>query len=125
MRWMLAYGFTLLEVLLSLLLISFILLGLDATQIYALKRAKAHYFFSLATQQVNNLREQLYAGRQVIDINAQVANWNKQNHLLLPQGFGVLTGNFPNYVVTLYWGTMDFCAQTYIGESGCVKEKIS
>ena len=119
-------GFSLIEILISFLLLSMILLGLDAIQIYTLRKAHSVYFLSLATIQLNNLSERLQAsnGR---DLNSLWVSWNKENQAILPQGTGMIQGNFPHYVATIFWGTrFQTVCQPYLkGKSGCLKISVT
>lgn len=115
-------GFSLIEVLISLLLVSLILLGLDGAQFYALKQAKTAYFLNVATQQLQNLTERLAASQTP---EQPLALWNNENRQLLPSGFGTVNGESPNYTITIYWGRKKSqCASQQIGESGCLQENI-
>ncbi len=113
------------EVLISLLLIAFILFGLDGLQFYSLKLAKSAYFYNLAVNQLNNISERLSALQTDDGFMQQIAAWNTENQTVLPLGFGTVTGEFPNYIATIYWGTqLHHCAKKHVGEAGCLREKI-
>src|SRR3990167_10372889 len=125
MYLMQAQGFSLIEVLISLLLIALILFGLDAMQVYSLKQTKIAFLFNTANNQLMNMSERLLALQARDGLTQQITLWNKENQLLLPQGQGMVMGDFPYYTITLYWGnTPQDCRENKIGESGCLKEKI-
>ena len=113
-------GFSLIEILISFLLLSMILLGLDAIQIYTLRKAHSVYFLSLATIQLNNLSERLQASNGK-DLNSLWVSWNKE------KGTGMIQGNFPHYVATIFWGTrFQTVCQPYLkGKSGCLKISVT
>ena len=114
-------GFSLIEVLISLLLISLILLGLDAMQYASLRQIKETYFLHVASNQLQNLKERLFVSQQ----SPQIFLWNEENKKVLPAGFGTLSGEFPNYILTIYWGKKTHqCKKNQLGESGCLIEKI-
>lgn len=95
-------GFSLIEVLISLLILSLILLGFDAMEIDALRENRNAYYFSVAENQLNSIAQRIQAHPQ--DITKQLMIWNQQNQQILPQGKGNVSGLFPNYIVTIFWG---------------------
>jgi len=118
-------GFSLIEVLISLLLISLILFGLDAAQIYAIKEAKIAYFFNAAINQINNASERLAVLKMHDGLDQQITTWNAENQTLLPAGFGEIVGEFPHYIITIYWGNAPHhCEKQQIGPAGCLKKEI-
>ena len=118
-------GFSLIEVLISLVLISLILLGLDAIQINALREAKIACMITTARYQIENAEERLSALGLHDGLLEQLAIWNAENQSVLPQGFGTITGYFPYYVITVYWGNSPHvCATVQSGRSGCLRKTI-
>lgn len=117
-------GVSLLEVLISLFILSFILLGLDAMEITALRDCRVAYYFTIATQQIQNIHERLYALKDKQSFSEQIDVWNKQNQELLPNGRGEVTGKYPAFTATIFWGQINSCHQISIGQSGCLQEKI-
>lgn len=119
-------GFSLIEVLISLLLISLILFGLDAGQLYSIKEAEAGWFLNVANHQIANAIERLISLKTYDGLNEQLAQWNQENQAVLPSGGGNITGSFPDYVITVYWGNSSHhCKKQKIGSSGCIIRKIS
>lgn len=118
-------GTSLIEVMISLLLLSIFLFGLDATQITALSHTKAAYFFSVAVQQVKQMGERLIACKKN-HCDQQITLWNQQNAEVLPQGRGKVSGSYPDYLITLFWGNKkrEVCQQNKIGKEGCLQLKI-
>jgi len=82
-------GFSFIELLVSLLLLSIALLGLDLTEITALRSTREAYFLSVATQQLENAENRLRVNHQ---ISAVLPIWNQQNQILLPEGHGEISG---------------------------------
>ncbi len=118
-------GFTLLEVLISLFLMSLILCELDAAQIYSIREGRNAYLFSTAINQINNASERLAALKTHEGWDQEYMIWNRENEALLPSGFGTVNGDFPNYIITIYWGKISHhCEKTQIGPSGCLMKKI-
>lgn len=120
-------GFSLIEVLVSLFLLSFLLLGFDAIEISSLREERSAYFFSVATHQLHSIKERLCAASENPDIKKIMSVWNQENKMVLPEGKGKIEGNFPNYLLAISWGEMDWvrCKKIIIGESGCLFEKIT
>jgi hypothetical protein len=114
-------GASLIELLISFLLLSILLLGVDAVQITALQKAKANYYFSVATQQLNILTEHL-VHEKPIDTTALLAAWNQQNQAVLPQGRGMLHNN----KITIFWGDTNesICEHNKIGQQGCLQRSL-
>lgn len=119
-------GYSLIEVLISLLLLSLLLLGLDALQIDALHKSKANYYYSIASEQLMNITTYLKLVKNA-NYENQYNEWQSQNHDLLPQGKGCIKGSYPNYDISISWGNQPNCVCPYnkFGESGCLRIAIS
>ncbi|MBV8802546.1 MAG: hypothetical protein JO131_06220 [Gammaproteobacteria bacterium] len=117
-------GFSLIEVLISLLLLSFILLGFDATEIYSIRSSRAAYYLDIANTQINNMSERLGMLENYSDISSQMTIWNNENQIVLPQGRGQVIGHFPDYTIIIYWGNIQSCASNQIGSSGCISQHL-
>ncbi len=118
-------GFSLIEALISLFLIALLLFGLDAAQLYSLKEARNAYFASVALNQINNGIERLIALNTHEGLDEQIAVWNTENQNVLPAGFGTITGQYPNYIITVYWGSHDHhCQKQQLGASGCLRKRM-
>jgi len=103
-----------------------ILFGLDAGQLYSIKEAKNTYFYNTAENQLNNAVERLIALNRYEGFDELLVNWNQENKALLPSGFGTITGSFPKYSLTIYWGKISQrCEKQKIGSSGCLIKKIN
>jgi Tfp pilus assembly protein PilV len=115
-------GFSFIEIMISLFIMSLLLLGFDAMQIVSLRESKSVYYFSVASQQLQNMIERLEF-LQGADHAKQLTLWNQQNKAVLPQGRGMIEGSFPNYLITLYWGnSKNFtCLKNKMGPSGCLR----
>ncbi len=114
-------GFTLIEVLISLILLSFILFGFDAMEIYGLRTIRSAYYFHAAAHQLISMTQRLRAMGQSISIKEEVDQWNLQNQQLLPAGVGYVEGSFPQYQLILYWGEKSHpCQKIQLGQSGCI-----
>jgi prepilin-type N-terminal cleavage/methylation domain-containing protein len=115
-------GFTLLEVLISLFILSLLLLGLDAAETQALRQAKAVYYFNVAREQLNSMVEQLQTTQGAEFANIE-AKWNEQNKQILPQGKGQISKQLPQFILSIFWGeNIDAsCQRNKIGLSGCLR----
>lgn len=116
-------GFSFMEILVSLFLFSLILYSFDRLEIYALRQHQQAYFFNIATLQYLNMVERLRALQSSAGLSEQVVEWNRQNHLILPQGQGSVRGYFPTFTVSLYWGKPT--AECNRPTSTCLEEKIT
>lgn len=118
-------GFSLLEVLMSFMLLSLALLGLDAMEMAALRDSRGIFYFNEATQQLQNLSERLRVLGVVSGLSEQIALWNQENQNLLPQANGIVSGVYPVYHVTISWGEQKTnCRKNTIGVSGCIAAEI-
>ena len=115
------FGFSFIEILMSLFFISIMLLGLDAMQLAALRQVKAAYFFSLANQQVLNMAEKflMLQGRNAEEV---ILQWKQQTQKLLPQGEGEIISNASQKIITVSWGGYkNPCHHAMVGMQGCVE----
>lgn len=118
-------GFSLIEVLISLLLFALILFSLDGLQFYSLKLAKTAYYSHVAVNQLNNLTERLKALQTEEGFMQEVLTWNEENRSVLPEGFGTVTGVFPEYSATLCWDNKTIHSlEKPMREKECLNEKI-
>ncbi len=102
-------GFSLVEVLITMLVISIALLGLGVLQIKAMQYSYASYQRSVATIQANDLVERLWAGMCALPASRDTiaAEWVTTNTNSMPSWSGSLgydaTGNIPIYTITVSW----------------------
>ena len=121
-----ASGFSLVEVLVSMLLMMSILLSFDAVALLALHKMRGAYFFNVAVTQATNMQERLRGMQDNREeFSRQVAVWNQENQAVLPNGAGTVFGYFPTYTILLKWGEKGLnCSQSRVGETGCIKNTI-
>lgn len=104
-------GYSLLEVLISLCILSFGLLGFAQAQLLALRNNQIAYLQSAAQARLLSLSEALQACHMancsMTTMNNEVQVWNNYNSFILPKGQGYLTKNGFQQVITLYWQTAD------------------
>jgi prepilin-type N-terminal cleavage/methylation domain-containing protein len=113
-------GFSLIEVLIALVLLSIVLIGLDASELSSLRESKYSYYYSVAVNQLQSIQQQILVYKDSTqDISA---NWNNQNKLVLLYGRGVISGSYPDYKISIFWGdtTLQSCEKIQIGQSGCI-----
>ncbi len=118
------HGFNLIEVLVSLFILSLVLLNFDAMEIFSIRENRNAYFFSVAENQLNSMVERLKAFDKKIDLEKQLAIWNQQNRTVLPQGIGFVKGN----QISIFWGKKSNnknCEKILIGELNCLSIKMS
>ncbi|HEX4045762.1 MAG TPA: prepilin-type N-terminal cleavage/methylation domain-containing protein [Gammaproteobacteria bacterium] len=116
-------GLTLIEVLISLFILTFLLLGVHATQLFALQKAKSTYYFSVATQQLHNMMLRLKVMTIATDLSTQLTHWNQQNQQVLPQGNGTVQCDNATCQLTIFWGGESplTCINNQIGSAGCIR----
>jgi prepilin-type N-terminal cleavage/methylation domain-containing protein len=117
-------GFSLLEVLISILVFSIALLGLNAMDVLFLSEQRKVYHLSLAIQQIQNIEERLLALRDQAGLDEQVQGWNLQNQMLLPSSKGEVLVQYPHYYISLKWGNSN-CKDNDEVTSGCIKEEFN
>ena len=126
-----AGGFSLIEVLITIVILSFGLLGVASILLNGMKLNNASYLRSLATQQAYDIGDRIRAnGAGVIAGNynaityppassctnctsascsvanlaaSDACNWNKQNAALLPMGQGAVTRNGTDFIIAVSW----------------------
>ena len=106
--------------------LSRVVIGLGCSASPALASAKSTYYFNVATEQLRSMSERLQTthGRERDVLQAQ---WNEQSKTILPQGHGVISGNPPTFILTIYWGKNinARCDRDTIGQSGCIRTVIT
>ena len=96
-------GFSLIEVLIAMTLISVSLLGLLTMAVKFMRLHQESYYTALAQQQVDNLFEMLRDN--VSSQGNSMPAWNEANEKLLPNGQGKLEHNNQNDTVILTWAS--------------------
>lgn len=121
-------GLSFIEILISLFILMIVLLGIDGMGLTTLYETKNSWIFNTAINQLHNINERLQLIKNKTELSEQVKMWNQQNKMVLPHGKGVVTGVFPDLVVTIYWGNHSgkkSCMKNQIEASGCLQEIIS
>lgn len=118
-------GTSLIEILISILLLSILLLGVDAMQMITLQKAKTNYYVAVATHQLHILSERLKLTKNN-DVALDLLIWNQQNQAILPQGKGVIQGDFPHYEIMIFWGNKNAmeCKKNKIAQIGCLHRSL-
>lgn len=98
-------GFTYVELIISLLLLSLILLGLNAMEVMALRQSSRAWYYQVAVNQADNMLDRLRALKKDTGLDDQIKRWNQENGVILPQGGGIVQGEFPAYTVQVFWKT--------------------
>jgi prepilin-type N-terminal cleavage/methylation domain-containing protein len=119
-------GYSLIEVLMSLALLSLALLGVDAMEIQSLHENRNTYFFNVAINQFQSMRDRLHVLNKNSHLDDAVSKWQNENKIVLPQGYGQVIGSYPDYVVTLFWGEASHteCQKMTVSNAGCLSEKV-
>lgn len=116
-----ALGNSILEVLLSLVLLSLLLCCIEASQLAGWKAIKTADYFAIAQQQLQSMAERLQSGCFVTE--REMNDWNKENKALLPHGRGTLQTNSSFIKLSIFWGNkhIKHCLENQIGLSGCLQ----
>ncbi len=115
-------GISLIEVVVSLFLLSFMLLGLDAMNLYSMRENKNAWIFTKVVNQLNVMTQELKAMKSLNGLDELIKEWNRENHEIFLDGYGVVSGEYPNYEVELSWGGYQgACGNNIVGISGCWK----
>lgn len=114
-------GFSFIEMIVSMLLLSLALLGLDAMTLTTLREAKTAYYLSVATQQLLNMSE-LVKMKKSLPSSEEIRLWNEQNQEVLPQGRGRVNVQGSSIHVAVFWGKILElgCEINKIRQAGCV-----
>ena len=95
-------GFTLIEILITMLILSIGLLSIAALQINALKQSQTAYYQSLANVQLASMLERLRANHSAAARVRECAAWNKENNELIA-GKGECNCDGNTCTVILQW----------------------
>ncbi len=107
---------TLIEVLISLFLLSIMLCGLALNQIQGMRTLNQNARQLIAIEQLNLIVSQLnlltvYPSAAIIDA------WQQQCRTRLANGHGRVTGRYPDYRIEITWGAAPHVCQTSQGAS--------
>ena len=102
-----AKGYSLLEVLIALCILSFGLLGFVQAQLLAVRNSQRAYLQSVAQIRLISLAENIQscamAGCSAPSFNNQLQEWNDINAYLLPAGHGNLNLQKNNSIINIKW----------------------
>lgn len=116
------HGFTLFEVLVSLLLVAFAFLGIDAVFTHGLQQERAQMYSRQAYLLADNMSRYMSAHLSE-HVNYDVV-WQQQIAAALPQGRGEIDES--RREIHIAWGEAALtCKQQQLGISGCIKLALS
>lgn len=113
-------GFSFLEVLFSLFLVTMLFLSVDVMLSASLRKTKINLYYLSAIQQLAIITERL----KIMPPNvAEIKRWNQLNSRALPQGRGWLRKQHDEFLISIMWGGYPYqdCEHQQIGEMGCLK----
>lgn len=113
-------GFTLLEVLISLFLLSLALIGINSVQLSAMHQARNAYNTQQALTFAQNMSTYLRSHHgQGGDYQIR---WHAEVQSRLPQGRAFINGSYPHYRISVLWGERPphVCEKSQSGKSGCM-----
>lgn len=101
-------GFSLLELLTALIILSIGLLAFAKSQVTALRDNQTAHFYSLANTQTLSLVERLRACEKQSTCIAQAkSDWQNENQLLLPAATSTVNDCTAICEITIAWQTVD------------------
>tara|TARA_R110000868_G_scaffold177378_6_gene415792 strand:- start:1262 stop:1642 length:381 start_codon:yes stop_codon:yes gene_type:complete len=120
-----ANGFSLLEVLISLFLLSLVLLGVFASQATSLQQARGTHNFLQAMTLSQNMA--VYLRTHHLEWNRYDQRWQSNIQAVLPGARGDVSGDYPEKIIKIAWGDQRLfhCDQNRVGVSGCVILKVT
>ncbi|QLH43606.1 MAG: type IV pilus modification protein PilV [Coxiellaceae bacterium] len=96
-------GFSLLEILISLLILSFGIMGMMAMQVNSIQLTKTALWQSIALTQAFSMLERLRANHASEIRTREFFQWEEGNQHWLPQGHGDYQCNADGCTVTVIW----------------------
>ena len=96
-------GFTLIEVLISWVILTAVLFSMVALQATNTRQLYHHYLETIAIIQINNMFERLRANQDPSFRQREWMLWNEQNQLVLPEGNGRYVCSEKICTVSLQW----------------------
>jgi prepilin-type N-terminal cleavage/methylation domain-containing protein len=97
-------GFSFLEVLVSLTIISAMMLSFLQLQLNMITRLQDVYYYNLAINQLWSLSERLQVNHDEYHRSQEIVEWNAENRTLLPHGHGNLHCNQYDCEIIIKWG---------------------
>lgn len=118
-------GFTLLEVLISLFLLSLALIGINSVQLSAIHQTRDAYHTQQALTFAQNMSTYLRAHHG--EGGDYQAGWVAEVQSRLPQGRAIINGSYPHYQISVLWGDRppQICDKSKSGTSGCIVVKLN
>jgi hypothetical protein len=112
---------SLLEVLISFCLLSLVMLGMNAMQLSSLHQLQASLYVAAASEQLASLDNYLQSTHGT-NPSEFIDEWKSQIAEMLPSGAGELHGEFPSYVISIFWGgtNANTCQPPQAGKHGCL-----
>ncbi len=117
------HGFTLLEVLFCLFLVSFALLGIFSVEAGFLRKSRGDIYFQRAVMFSENLA--VYLRSHQGDVTPYLSEWREQIKETMPNGNGSFSVVNHRAVVNITWGMFNsICKNNQSGMSGCVSLEL-
>lgn len=117
------FGFTLLEILMSIFLLTAMLFGVNKAFIYMNRESKATYYLHVAREQLNNLASYYVSNHEISGIyEDDVRDYLAET---LPNGRLELSRGTVDVDIAVLWGNRIDCEENHIGVNGCIREEVS
>lgn len=111
-------GNSLIEILISFLLLSTLLFGTSMLQWQGLYAAKQAFYVSVAMQQLQQL-----VNHMPMLTDELIGRWSKENNQFLPAAKSEVSGYYPNYKASICWqrNLQQYCCQYMEGKYICAR----
>ncbi len=104
-------GFSFIESLIAILLLTIMMLTFGEIMLSALNRTAQGFYQTIASEQLNGLAEMMV---QFPDQYSQfLSQWNQDNQKLLPEGRGEIKEDVDAYRITLKWHAGNLRLEVY------------
>ncbi|MBS0357660.1 MAG: prepilin-type N-terminal cleavage/methylation domain-containing protein [Proteobacteria bacterium] len=104
-------GFSLIEILAVILILSMGLLALAKIQIASLRNITASYFQTVALLQAENCAERIVSLSSPLQVSGLIAEWDLENRERLPEGRGEVFQNGNQYTIQVSWNEPNILGQ--------------
>lgn len=111
-----------LEIIISLLLLSMLLLGFDASQMVNMQVSEANYYFFVADQALESIAQHI---RAYPNQHYQILlnQWRQELKEALPQGEISIQENKDGLTIRIKWGNAS-CKKIEMGRRGCLELQV-
>lgn len=113
------HGFTLLEIVVSIFLMSIAILVIQASVYTAVQNTRGQYYFQYAVSMAESMCNYLEAHNG--DASSYLPIWQNDVACALPSATSRVSVRSSSAIITLAWGKETSCQKNKPGASGCVR----